>query len=229
MKKLISLWCLVVCMVFSATIIYAEPTSNDTDFAELSMSIVEKHLTALDLDGDLGEYEKVSETLKEYLKLKESAEDKDIKKNNYEITTKIVSTDMIDNVSYFEVNAKASWKYEGTAVDSGYGNNIYVLVDNQSGEVIDLYDRMSSFDMSIRGEIDIKDKDVRLNSDILAIAQEKYGSDNIINKSQINDSNEPLQVETEEEPRPSVGYIVVSIAILVVVIAGAALIIKKKH
>lgn len=239
MKKLISSLCLLVCMVFSTTVIYAEPTNNNTDFAELSKSIVEKHLTTLDTGEYSGEYDNVSDTLKEYLNLQVAVAYKHIKENdlekyNYEIDTTVLETQVIDEVSYYKVNAKAKWSYGKSAPNSSYGKNIDILIDNQTGKVIDLYSRDNSMDIVIRGEVDIKDKEVRLNKEMLSLAQEKYGSyKNIANETQTSDTDTAPQIDMEDDHQDFISqslikYIVAGAVVLVVLILGAILIIKRK-
>lgn len=169
MKKTAILFCTIFYLMFSS--VYAD----NTDFAETAVTFVKMHLSNIDHGRIADSYPDADPTLLEYLKLKEASANH-VDKYNYSITATVLETEALGDATYFLVNATASFGYAKVVVDSGYGKNIELLIDNQTGRVIDLFDRFNSFDVSCRGEeTDIKTPADRLSESVLALAEELHG------------------------------------------------------
>lgn len=166
-----------LCFLFfliSSISVFAMEESTVQPFSEEAMELVKIHMESLDTDSESVYYENATDNVNTYLHSKENSSTKNLKKYNYELETSIADYKITDDVTYIKVNVIASWNYtEG--IDSGYGKNIDVLIDNSTGQIIDVYDEFDSFDVTTRGEkLNILNIENRLTSDEANKAAEIY-------------------------------------------------------
>lgn len=176
MKKVIGLFIIMIGMISSSIFVSAYSIENNMNFEALAKEIAETHLSAFDNGIAAGYYPNASDELNVLLSAKESFSNNMIKKNNYEITSSVLETKVIDDVTYFKISVQASWQYDRADFKSGHGTSIDILIDNKSGKVIDLYENfLSSFDVAVRGDnMDICDKKNRLTAETANSSAEKY-------------------------------------------------------
>lgn len=166
-----------ICM--SMSFVYAEDIVEKNDVISIGMydSVVKDfvgyYANCVDNGIEFISGRNVSKEINDYLSIQEKTIELYQKKDNYNVTTEILEKDVIDNTIYYKVNVRANWVYNGAAFDSGYAKDVDVLVDKNSGNIIDLYD-INSFTLAVRGEVDIRDESNVLTKEIVSTAAEKY-------------------------------------------------------
>lgn len=176
MKKIFSLFLILAGIISTSAFALANDNELNTKFEALAKRVVELHMNAIDNDAVMDSYLDATSDVNVYLAAKEALSTKKTNKNNYQITTTVIESKVINDTTYFKVNAKASWKYDGATFESGYGKVIDVIIDNKSGKITDIYDHSNAFDLSVRGEIDILNEQERLTSTTANSAAQKYSA-----------------------------------------------------
>ncbi len=154
--------------------------------------------------------EKVSKELNDYLSIQETTREVYLKKEKYTAEAEILKKEIIEDVIYYKVNIKANWVYEGSTDGSSYAKNVDVLVEKNTGKIIDFYD-INSFTLAVRGEIDIRNKENRLTKELVESSLEKYNkkmaeTQKMIEES-IKEDNEKLNARKAAVARASYSWI----------------------
>lgn len=135
--------------------------------------------------------ENASEDVNNYLICQETTRDFYLKKDNYNAVAEVLDKEQLNDVIYFKVNVKADWVYEGSTDSSSYAKDVDVLVDKNTGKIIDYYD-MNSFTLAVRGEVDIKIKKNRLTKELVAASLDKY-------ETKISDTKKFVEESVKED------------------------------
>ena len=154
--------------------------------------------------------EKASKELNDYLSIQETTREVYLKKEKYTAEAEILKKEIIEDVIYYKVNIKANWVYEGSTDGSSYAKNVDVLVEKNTGKIIDYYD-VNSFTLAVRGEIDIRKEDYRLTKELVESSLEKYNkkmseTQKMIEES-IKEDNEKLNARKAAVARASYSWI----------------------
>lgn len=230
MKRILYLFSVICCLLITVSVVYAD---NSKDSSSLAENTVRLHFFYMD-KGRVSEtelYTGVSADVNEYLKIKEIVNKRnhvDVSKSDYGCTTSIAKQETIGNFTYFKVAAKVSWLYEGAAEHSGYAQPMDVIIDNNSGLIVDLYEPRHPFDTSVRGEIDIKNEKNRLTSETVKSAREKYNIDTT-SETAVGGTDAPTDIQATNTTNINIWAIVGIGAGILFIILFICLIIKKQR
>lgn len=177
MKKLfIGMICLISCLTLNSLFVSAEEVVMNQKFVNLAKEVVENHVESVDTGAEHISNANVVSAVDIYLKNKEQAAVRDIEIYNYNVQTSVVNYCRTDSVTCLDINVKASWNYVED-IDSGYGKNIKVVIDNATGKVVDIYDVSSDFDIIIRGnKLDVMSSDNRLTEEVAKASSKIYAN-----------------------------------------------------
>lgn len=216
-NKILGLLLILLCMgtsFASAESVIGNIENNDNVFTGKYDSMVKEYVlkqrNCIDNGVKFVEDENASEELNNYLNIQETTSDFYLTKEKYNAVAKILEKEQINDLIYFKVNVEANWVYEGSTDESGYAKNIDVLINKNTGKIVDYYD-INSFTLAVRGEIDIRDENHRLTKELVETSLEKYNkkmseTQKMIEES-IKEDNEKLDARKASVTRASYSWI----------------------
>lgn len=177
MKKLfISIICVISCLTLNSLFVLAEESDMNQNYVNIAQEVVQQHVVSVDTGEKQQNYNDVSTAVDTYLSNKEAVAAKDLQKNNYNVETSVVDYKVSDGVTYIKINVIASWNYVED-IDSGYGKDIDVLIDNATGKVIDVYEQFNEFDNIVRGDnVNILNANERLTDEVASVSSRVYAN-----------------------------------------------------
>lgn len=150
------------------------------EYVDLATEVVEMHVYDRDTGSGYTDNDGATQLVNDYLRAKGTYEnipiaEDGIERVDYVFDSNVSDYKIIDDETYIAIAVRVSFQCVGVPERSSYARLFGVIIDNNTDEIIDVYEGLfSSFDAAVRGDdIDITAPENRLTQEDLDAAEER--------------------------------------------------------